>query len=74
MTTSFEPGFKKFRFDSFGIGNFGTFTMHGTGSTFAMYSSKSEILIERSLNASATSSKFGSVRPSKRKQNRQKNN
>lgn len=68
MTTSFEPGLRKFKLDSFGSGNFGTFIMHGTGSTFVMYSSKSAILIFRSLKAKATSSKFGSVRPSKNNQ------
>lgn len=64
VTTSLVPAFKKFKFDSFGTGNFGTGKMHGTESTFTIYSSKSGICIFKSPNASATSSKFGSVRPS----------
>lgn len=64
MTTSFDPAFKKFKFDSLGTGNFGTGKAQGTESTFTIYSSKSAICIFKSPNASATSSRFGSVRPS----------
>jgi len=63
VTTSLLPGFKKFRWESRGIGYLGISYTHGTESTFLIYSSNSGKFMPMSRKARPTSSRFGTVCP-----------